>query len=634
MILNHRCRSIFLISSAKYTSMKRFLSILLISLGFNAQSQSTYWQQEVAYEMEIKMDVEKHQYVGKQKLTYTNHSPDTLGTVFYHLYFNAFQPGSMMDVRSRSIADPDPRVGDRISKLSEEEIGFQKINALKQDGKNLKYRVEGTILEVDLASSILPGQSVVFEMDFEAQVPLQIRRSGRDNKEGIDFSMTQWYPKIAEYDYQGWHSNPYIGREFHGVWGSFDVKITMPSHYTLGATGYLQNNNEIGKGYEDQGAPESVATGDLTWHFNAPKVHDFAWVADPDFTHRSLKMDNGTVLHFLYQADSNTVHWDSLPKYANRVFEEMNKSFGEYPYQQYTVAQGGDGGMEYPMLTLITGKRSKGSLIGVTAHEAIHSWYQHLLATNESQYPWMDEGFTSYAEDVVLQRILPKFKPFAGSYRSYNRLVNSGKIEPLTTHADHYHTNWAYGTASYSMGLIFLRQLEGVVGEATVHQSLKRYFNEWAYKHPTPNDFIRIVEKESGMELDWYLEQWIETSNTIDYGISWMKEVKGESIVQIDRIGKAIMPLDVKVIYKNGNEKWFHIPLRIMRGAKEKEAFMKNLEIRNDWPWVYTSYELKLEGKIAEIESIEIDPLKKMADIDRVNNTYPFDSSKTVKVID
>ena len=604
--------------------IKSVVGILLIFCG-TVQAQN-YWQQEVAYEMFIDMNVETNQFTGNQKLTYTNHSPDTLTKVFYHLYFNAFQPNSMMDVRSRLIEDPDRRVGDRILGLKEDEIGYQKIDKLTQDGKKLKYQVEGTILEVELAKPLLPGQATVFEMDFNAQVPLQVRRSGRDNKEGVRYSMTQWYPKMVEYDYQGWNANPYIGREFHGVWGSFDVKIQIDKSYVLGGTGYVQNPEVVQHGYGTGKSTTPETQGEkLTWHFNAPLVHDFAWVADPDFKHTTSTLDNGTVLHFLYQPDTNYTAWDSLPKYGKRVFEIMNANFGEYPYKQYTVAQGGDGGMEYPMLTLITGKRSKGSLIGVTVHEANHSWYQHLLATNEALYPWMDEGFTSYASDFVMHELFPTFTPYEGSYRSYFSLVASGKQEALTTHADHYETNRAYGTASYSMGLIFLRQLSYVVGEELLMNSLRRYFAEWKYKHPTPNDFIRVVEKESGLELTWYIEQWIGTTNTIDYGIKWLQEddETDKTHVILERKGKLPMPVDVKIVYEDGKEEWINIPLRIMRGEKSAENEMKNYNVRADWPWTYPTYELILDCEDEDIKSIEIDPSGRMADVDRSNNVYP-----------
>ncbi len=598
-------------------------SLILSSLTVFGQG---YWQQEVAYEMFIDMNVKTNQFQGNQKLKYTNHSPDTLTQVFYHLYFNAFQPNSMMDVRSRLIEDPDRRVGDRILSLKEDEIGYQKIDNLTQDGKKLKYQVEGTILEVELAKPILPGQTTIFEMDFNAQVPLQVRRSGRDNKEGIRYSMTQWYPKMVEYDYQGWNANPYIGREFHGVWGSFDVKISIDKSYVLGGTGYVKNPEVVQHGYGSGKSNIPETQGEkITWHFNAPLVHDFAWVADPDFKHTTSTLDNGTVLHFLYQPDTNYTAWDSLPQYGKRIFEIMNANFGEYPYKQYTVAQGGDGGMEYPMLTLITGKRSKGSLIGVTVHEANHSWYQHLLATNEALYPWMDEGFTSYASDFVMHELFPTVTPYEGSYRSYYSLVESGKQEALTTHADHYETNRAYGTASYSMGLIFLHQLGYIVGEEVLMRSMRRYFAEWKYKHPTPNDFIRIVEKESGLELTWYLEQWIGTTSTIDYGIKWLQEndETDKTHVILERKGKLPMPLDIKVVYKDGKEEWINIPLRIMRGEKIAEKDMEKFSVKADWPWTFPTYELILDCEDEDIESIEIDPSKRMADIDRSNNIYP-----------
>lgn len=605
---------------------------LLVFVGLLKGQKNNYWQQGVAYQMEIDMNVETNQFTGKQTLIYTNNSPDTLKKVFYHLYFNAFQPNSMMDVRSRTIEDPDRRVGDRIANLEEDEVGYQKIDRLKQDGKKLDYKVEGTILEVDLAKPILPGTSTTFEMSFHTQVPLQVRRSGRDNAEGIRYSMTQWYPKMVEYDLEGWNANPYIGREFHGVWGSFDVKISIDKTYVLGGTGYVQNSDVVGHGYgnNDSKIPETQGEK-LTWHFNAPLVHDFAWVADPDFTHTTAKLDNGTLLHFLYQEDSTTTNWDSLPKYAVRIFDIMNENFGEYPYKQYTVAQGGDGGMEYPMITLITGNRSKGSLVGVTAHEANHSWYQHLLATNEAQYPWMDEGFTSYATDFVMQRLFPTFTPYSRSYGSYYSLVKSGKQEALTTHADHYVTNRAYGTASYSMGLIFLHQLSYIIGQDNLMEGMKRYYYEWRYKHPTPNDFIRVMEKVSDMELSWYLEQWTETTNTIDYGIKWMEEKDGQTKVLLEKKGNMPMPLDIVVEYNNGDKKYHTIPLRIMRSEKSEDREGNKFKVEADWPWTFPSYELVLDEKIENIKSIEIDPSYRMADVDRKNNLYPQRSTTTFK---
>jgi len=221
---------------------RNLLTLLcVITLATVGQAQYGYWQQEADYVMDIDFDIEKHQYKGEQTITYTNNSPDDLDKLFYHLYFNAFQPGSMMDVRSRTITDPDKRVGDRIAALSPEEIGYIKVKSLKVNGKKVKFVTEGTILEVALATPIRSGETATLEMKWDAQVPLQIRRSGRNSSEGIDYSMSQWYPKLSEYDFQGWHPNPYVGREFHGIWGDWQVNITIDSKYILGATGELSN---------------------------------------------------------------------------------------------------------------------------------------------------------------------------------------------------------------------------------------------------------------------------------------------------------------------------------------------------------------------------------------------------------
>src|SRR5690606_16117329 len=236
-------------------NLNTILSLAVVcTTAIAAFAQNTsYWQQQADYVMHIDMDVKKHQYKGIQELKYTNNSPDTLDFVFYHLYFNAFQPDSEMDIRSRTIEDPDSRVGDRISKLSPEEIGYIRPTKFTQDGKPLDYVIKGTVMKVNLKNPMLPGATSVFKMEWDAQVPLQIRRSGRDNAEGVAYTMTQWFPKIAEYDFEGWHADPYIAREFYSVWGNYDVKITIDAAYTIGGTGYLQNPSEVGHGYTSPG---------------------------------------------------------------------------------------------------------------------------------------------------------------------------------------------------------------------------------------------------------------------------------------------------------------------------------------------------------------------------------------------
>ncbi|WP_133554362.1 M1 family metallopeptidase [Algoriphagus boseongensis] len=577
--------------------------------------------------MDVQMDVKTNQYTGTQELVYTNNSPDTLTRVFYHLYYNAFQPGSMMDVRSRTIADPDRRVGDRISKLKSDEIGYLHAKSLTMNGKPVQFKEVETILEVTLPEPILPNTSTTFQMEFEGQVPLQIRRSGRDSEEGVRYSMSQWYPKMANYDEQGWHANPYIGREFYGIWGDFDVKITIDKTYVLGGTGYLQNPNEIGHGYEDEGVKVPEPKGNtLTWHFVAPQVHDFMWGADYKYKHDKVQMDNGiTVHHFYIPGPKTTENWEKLKEYTPKAISYMSQRFGQYPYKQFSVVQGGDGGMEYAMSTLITGERNLASLVGVMVHELAHSWFHGVLASNESLYPWMDEGFTSYASGWTMSNIFQEnANPNRGSYSGYYRLALSGLEEPMSTHSDHYHTNQAYSSAAYSKGAVFLAQLGYVIGEEARDRGMLRYFNTWKFKHPNVNDLVRIMEKESGIELDWYKEYFVSTTKTIDYGIKEVMASGDNTEITLERIGLMPMPIDLVITYKDGSQESIYMPLVIMRGEKPQE---KGTPVRihtDPWPWTNLSKTLVLTKPFGSIKSVEIDPSKRMADVHQENNKKEF----------
>ena len=599
--------------------MKLVLNTLIALFIFvaSAQNNTSYWQQKADYKMEIDMDVENHQYKGTQELTYTNNSPDTLYRVFYHLYFNAFQPDSQMDVRSRTIEDPSNKILDRISKLTPSEIGYIRPTLLTQDGQNLQFEVVGTILEVLLNTPILPNTSTVFNMNWDAQVPIQIRRTGRYNTEGVAYSMTQWYPKIAEYDFEGWHAAPYIAREFHGVWGNFDVSIKLDENFIIGGTGYLQNGDKKGLG-------EKSKRKTRTWHFSAPNVHDFAWAADKDYIHDTYLGPNGVTLNFYYKNNPEILeNWKALQPKTADLLAYFNTHIGNYPYEQYSVIQGGDGGMEYAMCTLITGERKLGSLIGVTAHELAHTWFQFLLATNESKHEWMDEGFTSYISNMAMSELMEEEKenPNADSYRSYNYIATSNKEQPQTTQADRYNTNMGYGIAAYSKGAVFLSQLGYVIGKENLDKTLLRYYKEWSFKHPTPNDFIRVAEKVSGAELDWYLTDWTQTTNTIDYGIKEVLLENTKTKVSLERLGLMPMPIDINVIYEDGSVENFYIPLEMMRADKPNPNPSQKWTVLPDWNWANPTYDFMIVND-KKIKSIIIDASKLMADINLNNNTY------------
>ncbi|MFM8834155.1 MAG: M1 family metallopeptidase [Cytophagales bacterium] len=604
-----------------------FTYSLLLSVTVQSFAQRDYWQQRVEYLMDVKMDVNTHRITGTQKLVYFNNSPDTLNKVYYHLYFNAFQPGSMMDVRSRNLPDPDRRVMDRISKLKNDEIGYQHVQQLRQDGKELSFKITGTIMEVTLYKPLLPKTKTTFEMKFESQVPIQIRRSGRNNREGIAYSMTQWYPKMAEYDFQGWHAYQYVAREFHSPWGDFDVKITIDSKFIIGGTGKLQNPNQIGHGYENGSVNKT--NGNLTWHFVAKDVIDFAWAADPDYTHDIAQVPNGPEVHFFYQKNEKTADtWKKIQPIAVKVFQHMNDNFGKYPFETYSVIQGGDGGMEYPMCTLILGEGSLEGVAGTMAHEVAHSWYQMTLASNESLYAWMDEGFTDFASEEAMAAITGGALDHRSSYQSYFALVSSGLQEPANQHSDHFNTNRAYSTMAYSMGAVMLEQLKYLIGDKNFYTGMKLYYNVWEMKHPEPNDFIRIMERVSGLQLHWYLRYWINTTKRIDYAIGSLAEKDGNEVVELLRVGEFPMPIDLTVILKDGTKQQYYIPMNELMGIKPEDDPKQRRTVAEAWPWVNPTYGLKINAKVSEIESIEIDRSLRMADINRKNNKVSLNELK------
>jgi len=630
------------------------LSPLFVLAQAVQTSSVGYWQQRVKYVMDIDVNAETNRFRGKQKLEYWNNSPDTLREVYYHLYWNAFQPNSMMDVQSRRQGlfqvggrqDWDGRVRDRILYLKPDETGYQKVISLKMNGRTQSFKVLETILAVKLDKPILPKSKVVFEMEFEAQVPVQIRRSGRDNAEGVKFSMSQWYPKLCEYDKEGWHPTPYVGREFYGVWGDYEVNISIDKNYIIGATGYLKNANQVGYGYEDAGVKVTRPAGNkLVWRFNAPNVHDFVWAADPDYIHLTKKVRDGLVLHAFYKIVPDLIkkqysnlpaatkalmannpdnyvkyykaQWDDLLELVSAALPFVDKTFGKYPYNQYSFIQGGDGGMEYPMATLI-----KGAGPDLVIHEFMHSWYQGVLGTNESLYHWMDEGFATYAESRIykdLDLLIDTVFIHAETYKTYYQLVKSGKEEAMITHADHFNTNYAYRNASYIKGAVFLEQLGYITGAAVRDKILLEYYRLWKFKHPNAADFIRVAEKVSDTKLDWYREYWVNSVKTIDYAFDSLWEQGGKTKIRIKRVGQMPMPVDLQLKFKDGSAEMHYIPLDLMYGAKPAEDTITR-RIYPAWHWTDETYVIESERRLADISIAEIDASQRLADVERKNN--------------
>ena len=622
-----------------------FLALLTMFISVQLFAQPERWQQQINYKIDAALDVQKNTIKGTEEILYTNNSTDTLRKVYFHMYWNAFQPNSNMDVRSRELGkttftnrrgdevkDWDMRVRDRIQNLKPEEYGIQKVNTITINGKSQQLIEHETILEVVLTQPILPKSVVKMNVQFEAQVPVQIRRSGRDNKEGVRYSMSQWYPKMVEYDYQGWNTNPYIAREFYGVWGNYDVTLRMDKAYMVGGTGVLQNPT----------APLDK-DGNKVWNFKGNTIHDFVWFADNNFKHLSKEVRKGLTLHVYYKAKDAKADsaWANVLWAAEKALPFMEQKMGTYPYPQYSFIQGGDGGMEYAMATLLVGPS-----LGTAFHEWIHSWYQHVLGTNESLFAWMDEGFTSYGEEMVSHYYESNFatqSPYISeaakkqiqvnldrqskllpavqnsNYSGYIALAKSGFEEPMSTHADHFNTNYAYSSAAYAKGGTFLGVLGYMMGEAKRDQLMLNYYNTWKFKHPNVNDFIRVAEKTSGLQLQWLKEYWVNSTKTIDYGLNDIQVSGNAALISIQRLGKFPMPIEVVVTYKDGSSELHYIPLDLMLGGKAQEGSMKQIN-HPEWKWTHPTYTFESTQPLGAIKSIEIDPSQRMPDINRSNN--------------
>ncbi|MDR2123125.1 MAG: M1 family metallopeptidase [Flavobacteriaceae bacterium] len=613
--------------------MKKLFFICFIVTGFSLQSQiHAYYQQQADYKMDINVDAKNFQYKGIQNIKYTNNSPDTLYVFYFHLYWNAFQPNSMMDQRLQQLGkNADGRMItpdgiSRVSQLKSNETGYQKISSLKQEGIPVKYTVEETLLKVQLARPILPHSTTVFDMEWEAQVPIQIRRSGRNNSEGIDFTMTQWYPKAVEYDYEGWHTFDYIAREFQGVFGNYDVKITIDKNYIVGAGGVLQNPEEV-KGYTAKAKPV-VRNNKIVWHFKAENILDFAWAADPDYTVESLQVAEGPLVYLVYQKSEKTKYWEGSKAIIPQYFQIMKENFGAYPYPVYSFIQGGDGGMEYGMCTMIMGNaESLEDLAGLMFHEASHSWFQQVLATNESMRAWMDEGFTSYAEDMVMASIFPESvknfpNPYFKAVNAYASFARSGKEEVMGLLADHYKANNAYSRASYTKGEMFLVRLAYIVGEQNFSKIMKEYFETWKFKHPTDRDFIHIAQKISQMDLKWYWNYMTYTTRQIDYAIKKVEKKGENTVVTLENSGDFPMPVEVLVIYTDNSQEIYNIPLNIMHNSK-KQKYAATSKILPYWKWTQKEYSFEIPASPDKIKFMMIDPSQRLGDINYNNNVHP-----------
>lgn len=608
------------------------VSGMLVLFGDKASAQCTQNMQRLDYTMDIHFNANRNRFSGYQKLMYQNDSPDTLKNIFYHLFYNAFQPGSQMENRAQHIRDQDGFYT-KIQALNNDERGYEQIDSLKINGETQPFEINGTIMKIRPSRFIAPGESIQIELWFRSQVPLMIVRTGRNNTEQVGFTMTQWYPKVAAYDRTGWHADEYIRREFYGGFANFDVTIHIDSSYTVAATGVLQNPEICRHGYalgtiSDSGGRKA----ELSWHFHAEQVHDFAWAADTSYIHNRERIRNGLELHSFYKKETATLEdWQNILPDVARIFQWMEARVGPYPYPSYSLVQGGSGGTEYPMLSMILGKRpvnkglSKGyPIITLAIHEIMHNWWYAAVANDETRNAWLDEGFALFFQYEYLDELNQK-KDRQSIRTSYDYLIppmRIGALEPMTTPSDYYDANWSYDASVYHKGAVFLNQLRYIVGDESFWKGMRDYYKRWSFGHPDGDDFILCMEKASGIELKWYLDLWTKTNKTIDYTIGKVQKNGTGIAIRLLNKGTMPMPLDLRVTLRNGSHSNYTIPLASMYGQKTVTGY----KTESPWGWTDPEYVLNLPFSYDSIDKIEIDPEKCLLDLKPENNTVSIPS--------
>ena len=607
---------------------KGFLIILTLFFGLLSAQKNAYYQQYAKYKMDVEVDAKNFTYTGNQTLTYSNNSPDELNVVYYHLYWNAFKAGSMMDQRvTNQGKNGDSRLQSNgistLSSIPKEEEGAQNIHWIKQNGKDLKFEIQETVMKVYLNSPIKPNSKTTFTMEWDAVIPMQIRRAGRNNREGIDMTVTQWYPKIAEYDYDGWATFDYIGREFHAPFSDYEVNIKIDKDYVIGAGGTLENPLDV-KGYDAKATIKTDKNNKATWKWTAKNMLDFAWAADRDYTVESFVILDGPKVNFVYQKSEKTKYWAQAKPYVTKFFHIMNATYGRYVYPSYSFIQAGDGGMEYGMCTMMLGEaKTLDGLVGLMVHEGGHSWNQQMMAYNESVRPWMDEGFTSYYDDSIMYQLFPPKKaqanPFIESLDRYRNFVKKGIEEPAVWLGDHHDNGTAYSFATYVKGELFLVQLGYIMGEQNLALVMKEFYNEWHLKHPTDRDFMHIAQKVSGMDLKWFLNYWINTTKTIDYGIKNVKYGEVFTTITLENKGTVPMPIDFSILTTDKKVVNYQIPLNMTHTWKTKDIY-GDFTTMAYWPWTQKEYTFTIPYNKSQISALGIDFSQRLADVNLEDN--------------
>jgi len=571
--------------------MKKLVFLLLPFCAF-----SQYFQQDVSYQIEVKLDDKNHTLSGFESFTYKNNSPQTLDIIYMHVWPNAYKNKETALAQQLKRND-----GDKIAKAEAKDLGFIDSLDFKVNGNNVKWEYDPQHIDIvllHLASPLAPGQQIQISTPFKVQIPSgSLSRLGHI---GQSYQITQWYPKPAVYDQNGWNAMPYLNQgEFYSEFGNFDVKITVPANYVVGATGELQTASEIAflndkvneskKKLEkllntetdrSKNFPESASAW-KTIQYKQDRVHDFAWFADKRFLVLKgevvLPHSKDTVTTWAMFTPQNAKLWANALEYLHDGTYYYSLWNGDYPYKHVTAIDGtisAGGGMEYPMITVIGNSSSKEELEVVIVHEVGHNWFYGILGSNERVHGWMDEGLNTLNEMRYVQTKYPdntRFSDMVAGGRfhlndldhhdsgdiMYRTLASFGLDQPLETHSDDF-SSFNYGAIMYQKTGVVFFYLMDYLGAEKFDAAMSAYFQQWKFKHPQPADLQKTLETQTGKDLSWLFKDLIQTTKHIDYKVKDVQISKTGSVVKLGNPGQVNGPIEVNVYGENGllETKW------------------------------------------------------------------------------
>jgi hypothetical protein len=579
-----------------------------------------YWQQRVDYRITATLDAAKNELRGHETIHYVNHSPDALPYVWLYVEQNLCEPNSVTNQLNQP---PLVFLGTSFDFSCQGFNSAPRLEALQIAGHDVKRTRFGTTLRVDLTTPLASGAALDMDATWHFNVPAQ--GGGRMGHDGPLYEMAQWYPRLAVYDdVKGWNHEPYIGAgEFYLEYGDFDVTLTVPNEDIVVATGELQNPEQVLTATQRQRlalakhsdtaiaiiradeAGNVAKTRPATaspWHFTAHNVRDFAFAAGPGMRWDASGYD-GILIEDLYRPKADK--WGEVNRMGREAIKYYSEQWFRYPYSHATTVEGPVEGMEYPMLTFTPNSPTREDQQWVIAHEFGHEWFPMIVGSNERLYPWMDEGFNTFID------LANAAKYFAGS--PYGDTI---EVHPLHLYPDHAVPGneqpliekpvevrdlfWG----GYQKPALMMQMLRyEVLGKDRFDAAFREYIRTWAFKHPTPSDFFRLMRDQSGMELDWFWRDWIFTTARLDQAVdSISRGADGVTGVHLHNRGAMVMPAELSINFEDGSASTVRLPVE-----------MWNLGER----FVY-----RVVGTKA-VRAVEVDPRHALPDINRSNNRWP-----------